>query len=371
MSEAAGPHQVRIALAQPADSYRGGDTVRGTVELTAQVADECRSLSIQLQFFVHGRIRKAAVAWSQSLFSGPLQPGDSHRFPFEVELPRTSCPYRGHLLNIELRLAAVYLGSNGDKGTDRWLSELTGLSQSELRATEDPVAMVVLDSVTDPRPVILAADPERVRKELRGTGNGMLSGAVLLVLAAVALVCEIVIHAKVGLGFWSRLGFLAGGGLVGLVGLGLVLANFRTWMAAHKLGTPAISVVGADKGAEVTVRVRANARLSGASATVKVLEFVEIDAGSSTAEFEHEIADRPFSLEQDEAGVFRGFLPAEAIAGLPPEFGFPDARILWRLALHIQIDGWPDWRDTVPIEANPGGQKTTIKGSRLGSRLRR
>jgi hypothetical protein len=352
------PHAVRIEVEKT--HYQPGEAIDGRVVVVPAFDDVCESLAIELQLYAHGWLSSVGVAAEQRLYAGPLRAGVAAAFPFRIAAPRTAGPYRGHLLNLELRLAAVMLVRREERDLVR---TLTGISRKEMAARAYPAAAQAITVVPDSRPLEVSADPEKVRRVLADRGIKVFAGCLLMVMGVAALV--------VGVMMWlgiipvdeivAQIGTAAGGLLFGLLASVLLFQNLGVWMAQKKIGTPDIRVTTQASIIDVSVRLPNPVTVNSVHASIRAVESMSRSLGSSTEIREHILAEQVFELGRGaQPGLFGAQLPASALAAFPPTVGLPSARIVWRLALRIALPLWSDWQEEVPLDAYPGGDRSRI-----------
>ena len=151
------PHAVRIELDEPGASYQAGDIISGSVIVIPAFDEGFSALTIELQRYAHGRVTSVGLIAEQRLFAGPWRTGAKGVFPFRLEAPRAAARYHGHLLHLELRLAAILPRSDAPL-----------LARPLESARAYPVAVHPI-TVNDPRPVVVSIDTTRARDaEQRG-----------------------------------------------------------------------------------------------------------------------------------------------------------------------------------------------------------
>ncbi len=82
-------------------AFRPGDTVAGTVIVSAMEDVECNGLQIEVGWRTEGRgTRDSVVVDQRTAFRGKLEAGRTLEFPFDAKLPDGPWSYEGKLLRI-------------------------------------------------------------------------------------------------------------------------------------------------------------------------------------------------------------------------------------------------------------------------------
>ena len=86
-----------------------------------------------------------------------------------------------------------------------------------------------------------------------------------------------------------------------------------------------------------------------------------IDRGEHSTIKTHRIAQQAWELLPRGESLYAAELPMAALASFPPALGLPGARIEWSLVVTVRLPGWPDWNDSIPLDAYPGGVRPSLR----------
>jgi len=309
--------------------YRPGQTIKGTLHVSTSGAVRCDSLFVSLDWYTHGRGNRVRGAIERSeLFVGELTAGE-HRFPFEFQVPATPRVYHGELLNVDLELTA--------KADIPWA--IDPKTNAEI--------VVVYEDTTGYVVAPLSASDAR-------DGCFPIAVATTVLAAAFALLLGIEHHVAVSFT------------LVLAVFSGLVAANrARRWFAAGKTGQVSVDVSQGGGGGyrEVSDRsrvrcgvqiARRGVRINSIVAKLLVQEIVVKGSGTNRTTSVHELysAEEPLSVEDNRTGADR--LPLPEPSRIPFSFNKTDNHVEWRVNIHVDIEGWPDWIGAYTLDVTPG-----------------
>jgi len=188
--------------------------------------------------------------------------------------------------------------------------------------------------------------------------------------------CGVFVLAGLGLffgGIGGGVGFAAwnegetGGALVGgvffLVGLVCIGGAIKTFLAGMRLEPPSITIsqnplyLGESFSAEIVQRVKQTATIQSVKVTLVCREWVQYTQGTDTRAETHDIFTVHESL--DVRGVIE---PPDSIRGhiefqIPEEgmhtFTASDNRVLWKIEMHTDVAGWPDFKAEFELSVAP------------------
>ena len=351
-------------------SFRGGGTVRGTLEVRTDEEVQCKGLTVECMWQTHGKGTSVhGEPETQLLFEGTLPAGSVQRYPFSFQLPHGPFTYHGHDLNVgwfikaradipwaldpkaELELEMV----PDPEAEPRWADQIPS---AEL--LPDALRAVVQEDAAAPDPAAAAG----------GKALGKAIGISCLALLAVPLLglLGIAVYQGVRLArgeaevvealIWIGVAVLIVGGLSGrLVGV------VRNRVARKKLGdvsfdvTPLTARRGDTLSARLQCRPQESAQVNRAVVRLEAKERVVRGSGTdrktyrhTAYEWESEIpvthslsAGMPFHLSHEIP------IPADA----PPSFMARDNHLIWTVGLRLDIARWPDWNGEVAILVHP------------------
>jgi len=348
------PHAVRIELDEPGASYQAGDIISGSVIVIPAFDEGFSALTIELQRYAHGRVTSVGLIAEQRLFAGPWRTGAKGVFPFRLEAPRAAARYHGHLLHLELRLAAILPRSDAPL-----------LARPLESARAYPVAVHPI-TVNDPRPVVVSIDTTRARDaEQRGFKVFLALTFLLVGLVAIGVGVVMALGIIPLPNLFIALGPLGGGMMFSALGAIGLYFQLGRWLLQRKVGIPE-AVVQTNQGAniDVSVRLMPDLLVTAVRATIRAYEHTSTSVGESTSTEEHVVADRALDLVRwSEPGLFYAQLPMSALAAMPPAGGLPSACIAWQLLLCVELPSGAKWEDTIPLDAYPGGEPPAFRTS--------
>jgi len=321
--------------------FRGGDRVRGTVEVKALKDLEFEAFRIGFLWHTEGKGNRASGSGGTHRLSGEGQwrAGERATYPFSVTAPAGPLSYRGKLIKVVWHLEAR---------VDR--------------------AMLHSD-ITSHLPVILEADPEarevdlgpRAQKssELEAVKRGL--GGLWLTLGLILTLGGIVFGAVRGWDLfgperWALFVAMAAGFLMMLKGV---------WgrLGRGKLGEPAVQLSTSDvrRGEEIrfslTLRPEQRTEVRSLEAILECEERVVHGHGQYRSHRRKTVCEKRISLGEDvliephrtlrKKGSI--ILPEDA----PPSFGAPDNQVVWWLRFQADIVGWPDWNEPILLTVRP------------------
>jgi hypothetical protein len=90
-----------IEIDEPSRVRVGGETVTGTVVVTAEKDVNCKGLEVSCCWMTHGRGNVArGDAETQTLYQGEWQSGQVYRYPFKLKSSTWPPSYYGNYLNV-------------------------------------------------------------------------------------------------------------------------------------------------------------------------------------------------------------------------------------------------------------------------------
>jgi hypothetical protein len=351
-------HAFVIELARPEAFYQPGDPIDGRVVVHPTTDEAQVDLRIELQAYVHGRVKAVAKILEAPLYQGPLRAGTSGAFPFRFVAPRRAPLYRGRLFTLETRLAVVAVGlASNRRGASLGLNALTQAY---------PAASQPVEVAPDLRPPVVSLDPASVTHarthRQRMVTMGVAAIGLSLLLFALGASFHLIDLRDTEPFAWMLAGF---GLVLAAIGVVILSRHLPARIAERRIGLPRVHVDERPGPAGpvvfVWVAIAAGARVHGMSAAIRVCERVESTAESSSGEERHALHEVAIALSPSgEPGVFHGSVPRSAFAGWPPAQAVPAVQIAWLLALHIDLPGYADWSAEMVLDAFPGGEKVPL-----------
>ena len=333
---------LRIELDSPERFPRAGEELRGKVHVRTRRRVQCRALTVGLICSVTGKRGTESVTVEETtLVSGARwQPGDVQSYPFRLSLPKDRWSHQGELLSLQ------------------WAVEARAtVPRAPASKAEFPLRLM---PPTRPRTVVAPASndgPERRwASSCLPASLAMVGGCVALLVASRALP-----------GTTGLVGAAVGLLLLGLLGVGVSLPRY---LASRKLGDVRVAVTQA-RGAgyreagcrdelQCTVAMRPGADVREVTATLTVAERARRPAGTDGPALRASLAEERVALSADPSRstedtlVYAGRLPLPEPGTVPfPWTATPDA-IVWEVAVHVDVSGWPDVDETLALDVRGG-----------------
>lgn len=353
--------ELTIELDEPNGRFAAGGEVTGRVVVDVNKDCECRRLTIARRWKTRGRGSPASGSEHREVMcSGQWEAGQRHSIPFRLPLPNGPCSYQGRHLQVcwQLEASADIPGSENPTARTDFTVEPTGESPDGSYRTGDPDC----SSYTD------AEQRASSLREVFETGAVTVFGLLSIGLGAYfAVLMARAYRASETMDLWASA--LFGLFFVGL-GAGVIYAKvLRNTFADLKLGgieaDVAESTVAAGDDVQITVDIPPPSDVHVNAVGVRVVgkEKVVYRRGKHVRTWRHEFYDKDdviqdsvdLRLEDGEAARFHKTMPIPAEA--PPSFYSRRNDILWSVRLHVDIEGWPDWIETIPIDVVPAGDQ--------------
>lgn len=338
---------LRIVFATPGP-FHAGEIVRGEVTADVYESVSFNKLTLHREWRTHGRGNKTTGGATSTVLApaGEWSPG-AYRFPFEFQVPNGPFTYRGNLLNVDWYLRA----------------------ELDVPWAFDPKNEIEIPVLPGPSPELADRGPEfaahyaTVRRKGGGSG-GMIAGlAVGTIFAGVGSVMAIIGVTSLAVGKFD--GFCPGSmGLIFVVtGAGAGYMAIRNRLAQRRIGRPEVSIGPRDvaPGGAIDVRIQLQPAAVVELASVKVTllgeEVVVSGSGTNKTTHRHTLHETALVLASDrtlsphELPHFDGRFDIPASA--PWTFKASSNEVKWRVTVHLDIRGWPDWSDEHPIVVRP------------------
>jgi hypothetical protein len=310
-------------------SYRPGEPIEGTVSVETDGAVRCDNLTVATVFYTHGKgNRHVGVIEEASLFAGDWALGRSE-YRFRLRAPDAPLAYHGEILNVDLGVRAT----------------------ADIPWSMDPEKLADIQVTHEPRR--RGYEVSWDRKEERaawGMGCAMMALGLLLVGGVLFAIGALV----------EEDGFFGFGSAASIMGaIGAIVAIPR-WMAERRVGNIRFTLdqaggagyreAGEEGFLDVSLSMAASAHPKEVRVTLTGTEVVVKGSGTNKKTYRHALHEREVVLEPSgEPGRYRGRLALPAPGTVPGSFKAPSNEIEWKVAARVDIPGWPDWTDDIPL----------------------
>lgn len=326
-----------IRLDRSDRNYKVGDTITGVVHVNVDKEVKCRALTIKNLWKTHGRGNiDSDVKFTDTIFSGTWSPG-AYEYPFSIVVEEFPVSYHGNYINIDWYLEA----------------------RADIPWAIDPKckADYLLTRSAQPNISDLAHDKNRphvpVFKNTNSSPSHILA-ALSFILLAVGIVMSLTI-----LRSETESGLLVIVPVILFFGLISSIYFVRRFMVHSKLGsimckvTPQEILPGEEFAVSVGFRPQSNGLINKIGFTIIGTEIVSSGSGSNRKTYRKVVFRKAVSLKGNcdfRAGKYlyeegKCIIPADA----GPSFKSNNNEIKWSVVTHIDIDSWPDWKESRPI----------------------
>ncbi len=321
-----------IELDRPDRTYAAGELVEGRVRAHVRRPMRCDGLVVSVEVHTHGKGNPgSATGASVELFRGEWVP-DEHAYEFSLPTPKSVRLYSGELVNVGFRVVAT----------------------ADVPWAIDPRVEEEIAVVHPP------ADSLRVTWDERAfqAGHATWGRVALLGILACALGAGMLAVGSTS----SSLEDLAGCSIpVFMIGGFAALMTGRRWLAERKLGAVGLRLAhehgesyrARDGGLTCRVQVKPSAPVRGAHAQLVVRETATRGSGSNRTTETHELFESYADLALEEPGLYLARLELPVVGSTPYSFRIGDSGVEWLVAVRVEIDGWPDWSETIKLTAAP------------------
>lgn len=355
--------ELDIELDDPNRTYRAGDELTGRVVVEVDKDCPCRGLSVVCKWNTQGRGTPTSGSARQiSLFSGEWTAGERYEYPFSIQLPNGPCSYNGHYLNIVWSVCAeadIPWAFDPDAECDFIVKPADEPSDEPYR-TGDPDCRSHRDA------------------EQRAESGSSVVGKVLLgcffvpflvmplffmaaAFAATGFSLELIPFVAIPLVF------------LGIIGFVIYKMFLRNKLAEMQLGDIEIDVddhtvpAGEETLVNIDIPPESETEINEVSVTLRGQEKVKYRRGTKTRTRRHTLYEedhvipesRNVALAEGEAAHFQTTVSVPPDA--PPSFYARRNWILWKARVHVDIEGWPDWKQSIPLDVVPE-QETVVEG---------
>jgi len=333
-----------IQLDEASCRYRAGDKIEGDVAVNVDEDCKCDGLTLEYFWRTHGKGNRASgESRKLKLFEGNWSAGESQRYRFAIDVPVGPSTYRGQLLNV-----GWYLKARADIP---WAID----PKVERDFIVEPPA-----EAADYDPGPLYKQPALAQREMRSM-RGMLPVAGFIF--SIAGIAFLVMASK---SYEPDLFDFLLPGFFTLCGIVMTVLGLRRTFAQRKLGRPNVRIdprtVAPGQALRVEVRLQPKYAATINSVTAQLQAREVVVHGSGTRKTTHSQIvyemETPLTVGKPRlrAGERRRM---QADFGVPPDaplsFTARDNAVRWELAVHIDVESWPDWHETFPIGVLPAG----------------
>jgi len=320
---------------------RGGDKIRGTVEVKALKELEFSAFRLGFLWHTEGKGNRASgsAGTQQLLGEGRWRGGERVTLPFSITAPWGPLSYNGKILKVLWSLEAR-------------------VDRSLLHPDMVQSIPVTLDASPDSQSFDLGPRPQK-REELEAVKRGL--GRIWVTLGLILTLGGIVFGALQG---WE----LAGAerwGLFMAMSAGFLLMLKGVWgrLGRGKLGEPTVQLSTTElrRGEEIrfslTMRPDQRTEVRSLEAILECEERVVHGHGQYRSFRRKTVFEKRFSLAEDLVIQPHRSLRKKGTVTLPEDaptsFGAPDNQVVWWLRFQADIVGWPDWREPFLLCVRP------------------
>lgn len=358
-----------ITFDAPEANVHPDEALTGRIHVEAAGDCQCRSLEIARYLEVRGPDEtERASEETAELFSGRWEEGRTYSYPFSLSLPNGPYSYEGRDLQLEW-FAEVRVRLDSGEPVDR-RRELT------LDATAGPVDAPY--RIGDAQALVnrdLEPDVELEDVGLKARLPTRTRGMVLLTLAGLGLIGAVLELWSVGEWITDReipcflLLLLAGMGGYGAL---IIYNSYRERLRHQTLEDVVVDldrVVAAGETSQGRIAIEspsAPGHIRSAKATLICREKSGTDGqgGPSRSTIVHrdeqvvdDSRDRRISKGEPVDLEFALAVPADG----PPSFHGAEHRVEWTAVVQLDVDGWRDWTETIPMTVAPVGQEAMTR----------
>jgi len=309
-------------------SYTGGETLRGVLHVDVNEVCKCSALLLSNCLSAYGDGNTDQKSTEElNLFSGTWQPGQ-YQYPFELTMPHEAFSYKGKHININRYLQATAdIPWAFDPKTE---CKITLQSDNSYNAKRKQSALT------------------QYHKEMSsGLSENQLFAAGIALFILAGLMFAFLVQA-----YWIT-------ALLGVTGLVVIYLQVQPLIAEFKIGKVQYSLSEYVANPEDTLHCnvmltpRTSSTINNISATLTGKEIAISGAGKNQSTHSHTFYKKQFIAQhpqQIEAGMplnvkIKIDIPEDAIFS----FKSKSNAIIWNIEAHIDIDNWPDWKESKVI----------------------
>jgi hypothetical protein len=332
---------VRIVFDREDRTYRGGEEVSGTVVLTIRESFRCKGVTLTSFWRTHGTAdRDTGPERKQSLLEATdLEPGEDLELPFTISAELWPPTYRGKTINLDHYLLA--------RVDVPWAKDLTVEEDYLVVPGDEPEAIPDLKGV-----------PESFETDGRSTGADI---ARRLIGWGFTLSC-------LGWTGWSIAGKAPGvpivvaiiSGVIGLIALVVMVHGIlirRRYGAVEVRVSPCRIAPGGELAVELRFQPRGSFTINSVSATLLAQESATYTVGTNTSTTKTPASETKVLKHEGHYTSDGETLELVDTLRVPeyPLHSFATKRstLSWSLELRIDVPGYPDWTQSIPLLCLP------------------
>jgi hypothetical protein len=359
-----------IHLDDDKTSYRGGDTVTGTVEVRTDAEVQCKALTVECQWRTHGKGNTArGRAQRLDLAQGIWPPGAIQRYAFSFELPHGPFTYHGHYLNIGWFIRAQ---ADIPWALDPKAEQEIGVEPNPGQEPEWANLVHRMDALPEALRAQIGAPAAPLTPQALRVSSALGYGCLSIIVIPLLLITMFGLYHGISLlrngGDWIEAALWIGVPLFVLAGLArgplaVLLGTLRNRWAGKRLQDIDFDVTPLTLRRGESVQIRFSCRPDQNTvlnrATVRIEAEERVTQGSGTSRRTHR--KQVYSHEEDlpmphslSAGLpFQREIEVTIPADAPPSFIAVDNRLDWTIRLQLDIPRWPDWSGERAILIHP------------------
>lgn len=313
---------VRIEFDHADRTFQGGDEVTGHVIIQVSDSVKCDGLKLERYWQAHGRgNRSRGGEYSGILFEGEWQGGQTYRYPFKFQAPRSPVTYRGHYVNI-----------------DHYVHTRVSIPWAfDPKATEE---IIVIPGPNGRDEAEFATEAPQIFKSATGGQKnvGMIIGIVMIVAGLLFFPCGIP---------------------VSIVGIVILFFGMRNTMAEKKVGQVEVTVEqdvspGQTIPVNMTMAAAQDATINAVTAKLIGKEIAVSGSGTNRSTHTHKFHEEEIVLRHGDAGNLANI---EGVIQMPRtqaySFSAGDNKIVWEVEFRVDIPKWPDWVEKRQLVVRP------------------
>lgn len=318
-------------------TYEAGETVCGTVHVEVTEDCTCEGLTLELEWFTHGRGDTATErVHHEPLYEGSWTAGEHYTYPFKLTLPPGPYTYHGKYLNVDWRLRATADSSWSldSEGKRELVLEPSG-TEDDFNAGDGVRTWASTDGGRS-----FSADQLLV-------GAGFLGGGLLVFFVS-------------GGG-----GVRLFGGIAAVIGAVMLYHSIQNGLAEMSLEEVNVELSTTEVSPGDTVRCRVEVRsekpVQLKQITVWLMGTEHVLESNASPE-----TPRTHSIHQSQvvcSGSERAQLNPGAMRSFQADIEIPESvpfsfrkgsdKIRWEIAVHVGVSSWPAWTHREPLVVRP------------------
>jgi hypothetical protein len=335
------------------NTYQPGDVIKGNVIATTTKEVKCKSLSVTLEWYTHGRgDQDRGVVEREIVFRGDFRKHDEKVFPFEFVVPSGPYTYYGHYINLDWTIS-----TDADVP---WAFDPSDSFDFKVKPGPNVNVEQIIPKLNYVEHVLRTSD---------GPSPSLVG--MLTVVPGAIIGIGIILYSLTTVGFQVN-GFLIMGFIVFLSALWQGRPVIRRLLADQKIKDvmiqlPPAMAPGEEFEASISFVPQSDLDILGVSAELIGEESTIVRSGSTSSTYTHELYADNATQTDGKTGLckagekatfhFTHTVPEDAAYSL--ELG--DNELSWILRIHIDIKRWPDWVGNETILVIPQEARDAIK----------